>query len=352
VARLLLHVELEPAPLAAIAAAAGLYLFGVRKLTDRGDAWSRWRTAAFLAGLAVVAYALTGGVAAYDTSLFSAHAVQHMLLGTLAPIPLALGAPITLALRTLPPRGRSAAVAVLHSPPARVLAFPLVGFALFIVSLYGLYFTDLYPASLEHHWLHLAVHAHFLVVGCLFYWPIIGIDPTPGRLPYWGRLILLFVTFPVHALWSLALFTTNEVFAEKWYTAVGRTWGASLLNDQHTGAGLMWASGELVGALVFVTLFIQWSRADDREAAREDRRLDRIERLERLERQAAHSGEVAQAAGTTTHAGITTHAGGPSDGDDDAELLAREAAYNAWLARLAAADAPTGDSPRRVKGRK
>ncbi len=352
VGRLLLHVELEPAPLAAIAAAAGLYLLGVRKLTDRGDAWSRWRTAAFLTGLAVVAYALLGGVAAYDTSLFSAHAVQHMLLGTLAPVPLALGAPITLALRTLPPRGRSAVVTVLHSPPARVLAFPLVGFALFIVSLYGLYFTDLYPASMEHPWLHLAVHAHFLAVGCLFYWPIIGLDPVPGRLPYWGRLILLFVTFPVHALWSLALFTTNEVFAEAWYTAVGRTWGASLLGDQHTGAGLMWASGELVGAMVFVALFVQWSRADSREAAREDRRLDRLERLQRQAADADAGSSAPGAAAGAAPAGDAGPAGGggPDDGDD-ADLLAREAAYNAWLAGLAAADARAGSSPPRRQGR-
>ena len=233
----------------------------------------------FLTGLLVVGYALVGGVAAYDTVLFSAHAVQHMLLGTLAPVPLALGAPVTLALRVLPARPRRLLVAVLHSRVAQVITFPLVGFALFIVSLYGLYFTSLYPATLEHHWLHLLVHMHFLVVGCIFYWPIIGVDPIPGRLPYWGRLILLFVTFPVHALWSVALFSTNEVFAEEWYTAVARPWGASLLDDQHTGAGLMWASGELVGALVFVALFVQWSRADGREAVREDRRLDRLERL-------------------------------------------------------------------------
>jgi putative membrane protein len=337
IGRLLLHVSPEPAPVLLLVLAAGLYLFGVRRLGDRGDAWSRWRTVSWLGGLVVAGYALIGGVATYDTSLFSAHAVQHMLLGSVAPVPLALGAPITLALRTLPPRPRAVLVGVLHSRVARVLSFPLVGFALFIASLYGLYFTSLYQASMEHPVLHLVLHAHFLTVGCLFYWPIIGVDPVP-KLPYWGRLLLLFVTFPVHALWALALFTTDQVFAEGWYTRVGRTWGSSLLNDQHTGAGLMWASGELVGVMVFVALFVQWSRADEREAAREDRRLDRLERSERAgsaapAARAARGGDSAEPAGADPV---------PDPAEREAALVAREDAYNAWLARLAAADQKRG----------
>ncbi|WP_239347170.1 cytochrome c oxidase assembly protein [Frankia sp. CiP3] len=329
VGRMLLHVSPEPGPLLLIATMAGLYLLGVRRLTDRGDAWSPWRTASWLAGLVVVGYALVGGIAAYDTALFSAHAVQHLLLGTVAPIPLALGAPVTLALRALPRRSRSLLVRLLHSRVARVMTFPLVGFTVFIVSLYGLYFTSLYESSLRHPPLHLLLHIHFLLVGCLFYWPVIGLDPIPGRLPYWGRLLLLFVTFPLHALWALAMFTTNDVFAEGWYASLGRTWGSSLLGDQQTGAGLMWAAGELVGAVVFVALFIQWSRADGREAAREDRRLDRLDRL-----------AVSPAAVPAT--GPDKDLDAPRAPEPEAELLAREAAYNAWLARLAARDSARG----------
>ncbi|MGF7236607.1 MAG: cytochrome c oxidase assembly protein [Frankia sp.] len=359
IGRLLWHVTPEFGPIAMVVVMAGLYLFGVRRLVARGDSWDPWRTVAWLGGVAVIAYALIGGVAAYDTTLFSAHAVQHMLLGTVAPLPLALGAPVTLALRTLPPRPRRLLIAALHSRVARVLTFPLVGFVLFIVSLYGLYFTSLYQDSLEHPWFHLLVHVHFLVVGCLFYWPIVGVDPIPGRLPYWGRLILLFITFPVHALWALAMFTTNQVFAQSWYDHVHRTWGASLINDQHTGAGLMWAAGELVGVLVFLILFIQWSRADAREAVRVDRRLDREERLAAaaLPRPAkALDGEL-PAGGPPGGASVESGASDAErDGGDVAEvgvaimgrdrrsaadqpsLEDRENAYNAWLASLAAAE--------------
>ncbi|WP_131767861.1 cytochrome c oxidase assembly protein [Candidatus Protofrankia californiensis] len=347
VGRMLLHVSPEPGPLLLVALMAGLYLFGVSRLTDRGDAWNRWRTASWLAGLLVVAYALVGGIAAYDTALFSAHAVQHMLLGTVAPIPLALGAPVTLALRALPLRSRRLLVKVLHSRVARVLTFPLVGFAVFIVSLYGLYFTGLYEASMRHAALHMFLHVHFLAVGCLFYWPIIGLDPVPGRLPYWGRLILLFVTFPLHALWALAMFTTNKVFAADWYSALGRTWGSSLLGDQQTGAGLMWAAGELVGAMVFVALFVQWSRADGREAAREDRRLDRL--LGSATDQVR--GGVPDATGTKQEADRETEQERQRQPGPEAELVAREAAYNAWLARLAANDAPSPQQPATVRNR-
>jgi putative membrane protein len=297
--RLLFDWSVAPVPLIGVALAGSLYLVAVLKLRRRGDSWSPGRTAAWLAGLVVVAYATSGGVALYDHALFSAHAVQHMLLATVAPVPLALGAPVTLALRTLPSRLRRELLWVLHSPVAKVLAFPLVGFVVLVVSMYGLYFTSLYEVSLRNDFVHNLTHAHFLLAGCLFFWPIIGIDPLPGRLPHWGRLMLLFLTFPLHALLALAIMNYSEVFASSYYAAHPRSWGTSLLTDQHNGGGLMWAAGELVGALVFVALFVQWSRADERQARREDRRADR-------------------------------NAGGEHD-----EL----AAYNAYLARLNAATA-------------
>jgi putative copper resistance protein D len=299
--RLLLDWSVEPVPLIALALAAVLYVAAVAKLHRRGDSWSPGRTAAWLAGLLVVAYATCGGVALYDHALFSAHAVQHMLLATVAPIPLALGAPVTLALRALPPRPRRGLLWLLHTPVAKVMSFPLVGFVVLVVSMYGLYFTSLYGLSLRNDLVHETTHAHFLAAGCLFFWPIIGIDPLPGRLPHWGRLMLLFLTFPLHALLALAIMNYSEVFALDYYLAHPRPWGTSLLTDQHNGGGLMWAAGELVGAVVFVALFAQWSRADERQAKREDRRADR------------------------------------SEGGEGDEL----AAYNAYLARLAAPRTPT-----------
>lgn len=81
------------------------------------------------------------GLAAHDDTLFSIHVVQHMLLGMIAPVFLALGAPMTLALRTASPATRRRLVAVIHSRYARVLAHPLAGWLIFVVSPFALYFT-------------------------------------------------------------------------------------------------------------------------------------------------------------------------------------------------------------------
>jgi len=193
----------------------------------------------------------------------------------LAPIFLALGAPVTLMLRTLPVGGRRRLAGALRSLPAKILINPLVGFALLFGTPFVLYFTGLYDASLRNTVLHELLHVHFIVAGCVFFWPLIGIDPVPGRLPYPMRALLLFVTLPAHAWLGITIMSDNEVIGGSFYRALGRPWGPSLLHDQNIGGGLLWAAGDLVGVVVLAALFVQWVRADSREAARVDRTLDR-----------------------------------------------------------------------------
>jgi len=229
----------------------------------------------FLGGLAVVALALQSGIGVYDDTLFWAHMAQHMLLSMLAPIFLALGAPVTLLLRTLPTGGRRRLAGALRSLPAKVLVNPLVGFALLFGTPFVLYFTGLYGLTLRNDLVHELLHLHFVVAGCVFFWPIVGIDPVPGRLAHPLRMLLLFVTLPAHAWLGITIMSDNAVIAGSYYRALARPWGPSLLHDQTIGGGLLWATGDLVGVVVLAALFVQWSRADAREAARVDRTLDR-----------------------------------------------------------------------------
>ncbi|MBA3524704.1 MAG: cytochrome c oxidase assembly protein, partial [Geodermatophilaceae bacterium] len=174
---------LDPVVTTGLVLAAGLYLWGVHRLTQRGDRWSPARTASWLVGgLGSIAVATLSGLAAYEDTLFSLHVVQHMVLGMVAPIFLALGAPVTLALRVLPTRSvaRERLLAVLHSRVARILSFPLIPFLIFVASPFALYLTGWYPATLDNLWLHEAMHVHFLLGGSLFFWPLIGLDPVPG----------------------------------------------------------------------------------------------------------------------------------------------------------------------------
>jgi putative membrane protein len=268
--------QVEPVVLVGLVVAAGLYLWASSRLRRRGDSWPVGRDIAFVGGgLGTIALATLWWPGVYDDTLFWAHMAQHMLLSMLAPIFLALGAPITLALRTLPAGGRRRLSTVLRSLPAKILINPLVGFALLFGTPFVLYFTGLYGVTLRNDVLHELLHVHFIVAGCIFFWPLVGIDPVPGRLTHPLRMLLLFVTLPAHAWLGITIMSDNDVIAGSYYRALARPWGPSLLHDQTIGGGLLWATGDLVGVIVLAALFVQWSRADAREAVRVDRTLDR-----------------------------------------------------------------------------
>ena len=258
-----------------------LYLLGVRRLRKRGDAWPVGRTIAWVAGCLTVVFATSSGVGRYAPAMFSIHMEAHMLLSMLAPILLVLGGPVTLAMRALPTAGkgnppgpREWLLAFVHSPVAKVLTNPFVALALFVGSFYGLYFSGLFDAALDYHWAHLAMNAHFILVGYVFYWPVIGIDPAPNRLPPLGRLGLLFASIPFHAFFGIVLMSSQTVIGDNFYRSLGLPWVTSQLEDQRLGGGIAWAAGELPLIVVMVALLVQWARSDSRDARRADRRAD------------------------------------------------------------------------------
>jgi putative membrane protein len=264
-----------------------LYLWGVWTLRLRGDRWPAGRTTAFLVGgVGIIAFAGMSGLGSYDDVSFAVHMVQHMLLSMVAPIFLALGAPITLALRTTPKVVRRRLLAVLHSRLARVLSFPLVGWAFFVASPFALYFTGWYPATLSNDLLHEILHLHFVIVGCLFFWPILGIDPLPGRASYPFRFLIVVSTLPFHAILGLSIYNQTTVIAASHYYGLHLAW-LDPVSEQRVGGGLLWSSGEIVGLIMLGVVTAQWMRASEREAVREDRRLDRLEAAERAARGAS-----------------------------------------------------------------
>jgi cytochrome c oxidase assembly factor CtaG len=276
--RLLTAWTLEPVLLGVILVVGGFYMYGVHRLHQRGDHWSKGRTFAFCGlGLGSAVIATQSALGTYDTVLLSVHMAQHMILSMLTPLACAIGAPVTLALRTLPAKPRSWLLTVLHSRLAKVLCFPLVGFTLFVLSPWALYFSSWYEATLRSPALHDLLHLHFILVGALFFWPLLGLDPVPGRVIYPFRLMLTFLTLPFHAFLGITIMSSTRLIAEDWYTSFGRSWPPSPLRDQYIAGGLLWGSGDLVGLFFFGVLFVQWVKQSQREARREDRRLDRLE---------------------------------------------------------------------------
>ena len=268
--------------LAVVGLGFALYVKGLLVLRRRGDAWPVGRTISWMVGLVLIAWAGIGGLAQYSHVLFSAHMVSHMVLSMIAPIFLVLAAPVTLALRTLPgPRQagevspRGLLMSFLHSGFARFVTHPLVGPALFVGSLYALYFSSLFGYLMDSHWGHAAMQLHFIAVGALFFYVLVGVDPSPRSLPPLVRFGLLLVTIPLHAFFSIAVMSSKSVIAESYWATIDRPFRTDLLADQYLGGGISWAMGEIPLLVVLGALFVQWIRSDRRDARRLDRAADR-----------------------------------------------------------------------------
>jgi cytochrome c oxidase assembly factor CtaG len=279
--RALTDWSLAPLPFVLTVWAVGLYALGVVTLRRRGDRWPWGRTVAFAIGMTAFALATMSGLAAYDTTLLSAHMVQHMVLSMVVPLALALAAPVSLGLRTLPRRPRRWLLVVLHSRVAKVLSFPPLTLTLYVVSPWALYFSGWYRASLESVYVHELMHVHLVVVGALFFWPLMGIDPVPGRVGHVFRVLLVFLTLPFHAFLGVTIMGQQSLIGGDWYPSLHdgpmASWLPDPHDDQNLAGGILWGSGDLIGLAFFAVLFAQWVRSSMREAAREDRRLDLLE---------------------------------------------------------------------------
>lgn len=261
---------------------AAVYIAGVIRLRRRGDAWPVGRIVAWLLGCAVLLIATSSGIGRYAPAMFSVHMAAHMLLSMLAPILLVLGAPVTLALRALPAAGRDDPpgprewlLAALHSRVSRILTHPLVALALFVGGFYGLYFGGIFDATAGNHAAHVAMNLHFLLSGYLFYWVVIGVDPTPRPVPFLAKLGIVFASLPLHAFFGVVLMGSKDVLAGRFYASLKLYWHTDLAGDQRLGGGIAWSAGEVPLVLVLIALLVQWTRADRRTAKRIDRAADR-----------------------------------------------------------------------------
>ncbi|MGB8407656.1 MAG: cytochrome c oxidase assembly protein [Mycobacterium sp.] len=260
---------------------AGGYLYAVLRLRRRGDSWPVGRLVAWLIGCTALFFTSSSGVRAYGSAMFSVHMAEHMTLNMFVPVLLVLGGPVTLALRTLPSAGPDAPPGprewllwLVHSKVTAFIAHPVVAFILFVASLYVVYFTPIFNTLVRYHWGHELMSVHFLLVGYLFYWGIIGIDPGPKRLPFLGRLGLLFAVMPFHAFFGIATMTMTSTIGGSFYRLVGLPWLPSINGDQHLGGAIAWGSSELPVIVVVIALVAQWARQDRRDSTRSDRHAD------------------------------------------------------------------------------
>ena len=282
---------------------AVLYLLGVRRLRRRGDAWPMGRTLAWMCGCAAPAvHDVVGTGPLHACDVFDAHGGAHAAVHAGAD-PARVGrtrdacaSRAAAAGRGEPPGPREWLLAALHSRVSRFLTNPIVATVVFVAGFYGLYLGGVFDAAVSNHAAHVLMNVHFLLSGYLFYWVVIGIDPTPRQIPQLGKVAMVFASLPLHAFFGVVLMGMETVLGETFYRSLQLSWHTDLLGDQRLGGGIAWAAGEVPLVVVMIALLIQWRRSDQRTAKRLDRAADR---------------------------------------DDDAEL----AAYNAMLAEMAKRDA-------------
>ncbi|MEN8654192.1 cytochrome c oxidase assembly protein [Streptomyces sp. 21So2-11] len=276
-------LEFSPDPFFLISCvlALGLYAWGVVRLHRRGDSWPVGRMIFFVIGVLSIALVMCTKLNDYGMVMFSVHMVQHMIISMLTPILLLLGAPVTLALRALPVAGRGnrkgpreILLMLLHSRYMKIVTHPAFTIPLFIASLYGLYFTPLFDFLMESKPGHLAMMVHFLAVGLVFFWPIMGIDPGPHRPGYVMRMLELFAGMPFHAFFGIALMMATQPMIRT-YENPPASLGIDALTDQNAAGGIAWAFSEIPSVLVLIALVFQWYRSEQRVARRSDRAADR-----------------------------------------------------------------------------
>lgn len=261
-----------------LVAAAAAYLWAVRRVNAAHPAnpVPRDRPAFFLLGLAAIVIALQSGIERYDTTLFSVHMLQHVILIFLAAPAIVLAAPITLVLRVATPGMRRRRVLpILHSHVVRVIGHPLIAWLLFTAVMWGTHFSPLFDAALENVWLHDLEHALYLASSMLFWWPIVGRDPSPWRMGHPARLLFLFMQMPFNSFLGVAILFAGTVLYPH-YATTGRLWGPTPLEDQQAAGAIMWGLGDAGFLLALLLATAAWMRHDEavtrRREATEDAR--------------------------------------------------------------------------------
>jgi len=274
VASLLFSWTFEPVPTLGIAVAVGWWLWAVRRVNTvhRGNPVPRRRTAAFLCGMAALAFALLSGIGLYDTTLFSVHMVQHVLLMLVAAPLMVLAAPITLVLRLSSSETRHRwLLPFLHSHVVRFMAHPVTAWVMFAAMMWATHFSALFNASLEDPLVHELEHVLFLTGALLFWGPAAALDPMPFRMSHPGRIGYLFTQMTQNTFLAVVILNATSVLYPHYETLV-RPWGMTALEDQRLAAGIMWIAGDAIFLIAIMAVVYGWMRAEKRDEVRADRR--------------------------------------------------------------------------------
>ena len=236
---------------------------------------SVWRATAFVCGVFFVWIAVGSPLGELDDELLSVHMVQHLLLMTVAPPLLLLGAPALPLLHGLPQAFSQKALGSflrwrVVQRLARVMTQPVFCWLAATTVLLGWHYPAAFALGLESHSWHEVEHASFLAAGLLFWWPVIRPWPGAERQERWSIVLYLFLaTLPCDALSAFLTFCGHVVYTP--YLSTPRLFGVSALHDQAFAGALMWVSvtfAYLVPAVFLTTHFLSSPNPEDETQSR------------------------------------------------------------------------------------
>jgi len=267
----LLYWAWPPVVTVAVALVALLWVRATRQVAREhpGNPYPRRRTVSFAAALLLVLLALQSGIERYDTTLFSMHMVQHLILLLPVPILLLQAGPVTLLLRVASPRWRARILAVLQSRAVGVISHPLVGWTLLVAVMWGTHLSVMFETALENETIHNMEHALYLSTALLFWAPIFSVDPIRHRLRGGSALAYLITQMPQNSFLGVAImFSSTPLYPH--YVTLQRAWGPTPLEDQQLAGAIMWLVGDaLFLAAIFVVL-AALAKSEDRPQSRYD----------------------------------------------------------------------------------
>jgi cytochrome c oxidase assembly factor CtaG len=255
-------------------------------------AWPWTRVVNFGLGLAIIAIATLGSFGVYFSVLFFMRSFQTILLLLLAPLFLALGRPLSMAIAVFPRAGRRLDRAI-HSRVARVLTFPAITTLALIAVPFAMYFTTWYTASFHSVAVRELTHLALMIPGFVFFWTLLRVDPVPKAYSYAVSLWITGAEVIGDAFLGLAVIADTNLIGGAYYHALARPWGPSLGTDQILGGGTLWIFGDLVGLPFLVAQLIQFIREDESEAAVIDAELDAREAARDAARAARKAAAIA-----------------------------------------------------------
>jgi len=220
-----------------------------------------WRAASFLLGIFLIWLAVGSPLAAFDEQLLTVHMAQHLLLMTIAPALILLGAPLMPLLHGLPRHFVQIFIAPLYRYPpaqrlARLLSNPTLCWLAAAAALVGWHVPAAFTHALQSETWHVVEHSSFLVAGFLFWWPVIQPWPSVAHEPRWFILLYLFLaTLPCDILSAYLTFCDRVVY--KVYLNTPRPFGISPLADQQCAGALMWSCITILYLLPAAILTVQ-----------------------------------------------------------------------------------------------